>query len=70
MNIRMWNLKGLNAPTNQKEVKILCNEVKVSLIGLLETKIKSRKLKSLLKVCLLYGSMLLMWRGAKIIEHG
>lgn len=33
--------EGLSAPNKKKEVKLLYNEEKVSVIGLLETKIKS-----------------------------
>ncbi|KAM3219264.1 hypothetical protein P3L10_023795 [Capsicum annuum] len=40
VNIISCNVRGLNAPNKQKEVKILCNEENVSLIGLLETKKK------------------------------
>lgn len=42
-----WNVRGLNAPNKQKEVKLLCNDEKVSLIGLIETKIKREKLDQL-----------------------
>lgn len=35
---------GLNAPNKQKKIKLLCNEERVGLIGLLETKIKRDKI--------------------------
>lgn len=35
-----WNVRGLNAPTKQKEVKLLYNMEEIGLVGLLETKIK------------------------------
>lgn len=47
VNLLSWNVRGLNAPNMQKEVKLLCNEEKVSLIGLLETKIKSGNIEIL-----------------------
>lgn len=40
-----WNDRGLNAPNKQKEVKLLCNMENVSLVGLLETKIKINKIE-------------------------
>lgn len=33
VEILCWNARGLNARNKQKEVKPLCNDVKVSLIG-------------------------------------
>lgn len=36
---------GLNGPTKQKEVKILCNDLNVGLIDLLETRIKYNKVE-------------------------
>jgi len=35
-----WNVRGLNGPNKQKEVKLLCNQEQVGLVGLLETKLK------------------------------
>lgn len=40
VNILSWNVRGLNGPNKQREVQILCNNQKMNLIGLLETKIK------------------------------
>lgn len=47
VNLLSWNVRGPNTPTKQKEVKLLCNEEEVSLIGLLETKIKSGRIEKL-----------------------
>lgn len=40
INILCWKVRGLNSPNKHREVKILCNEVKAEIVGLLETKIK------------------------------
>ncbi|XP_060182858.1 uncharacterized protein LOC132612786 [Lycium barbarum] len=40
-----WNVRGLNGPNKQKEVKLLYIEERVGLIGLLETKIKKDKIQ-------------------------
>lgn len=39
-SILCWNIRGLNSPSKQREVNILCNRERVGLIGLVETKIK------------------------------
>lgn len=46
VNQLVLNLWGFNAPNKQEDVKILCNDKKVSLIGLLETKKRERNLIS------------------------
>lgn len=43
VNLLCWNVRGLNGPNKQKEVKLICNNEKVGMIGLLETKIKINK---------------------------
>jgi len=40
-----WNVRGLNSPNTQKEVKFLCNNERVDLVELLETKIKSNDIE-------------------------
>lgn len=42
-NILCWNFRGMNAPNNQKEIKLLSNKENIGLVGLLETKIKVNK---------------------------
>ncbi|KAH0695976.1 hypothetical protein KY289_013458 [Solanum tuberosum] len=44
VNMLSWNVRGLNGPNKHKEVKLLCSEEHVGLVGLLETKIKSKKI--------------------------
>ncbi|KAH0675380.1 hypothetical protein KY285_023181 [Solanum tuberosum] len=44
VNMLSWNVRGLNGPNKQKEVKLFCSEEHVGLVGLLETKIKSNKI--------------------------
>lgn len=56
-----WNVRELNAPNKQKEVKLLCNEEKVGLIGLLETKIKKDKMDQLADKILVVGTTLKTW---------
>lgn len=40
INFGFWNTRGLNDPIKQKEVKSFVNKNKLSLLGLLEHKIK------------------------------
>lgn len=47
INILSWNVRGLNGLNKQREVKLLCNELEVGLIGLLETKIKSNRIDAI-----------------------
>lgn len=42
-NILSWNVRGLNVPNKHKEIKLLCNEENVGLIGLLEIKFEKIK---------------------------
>lgn len=46
-NILSWNVRGLHGPNKQKEVKLLSNEERVRLIGLLETTIKRNNIGSI-----------------------
>lgn len=46
-NCPVWNIRGLNSPQKQKEIKGLLQEWKVGLVGLLETKIKSHNFSSI-----------------------
>lgn len=48
VNILAWNVRGLNAPKKQKEVRLLCNEHNISLVGLLETKIKVSQIDNMI----------------------
>lgn len=40
VKILSWNMRGLNGLSKQKEIKLICNELEVDLIGLVETKIR------------------------------
>ena len=42
-NIVSWNIRGLNWPNKQEEVRSFIGNNKVGLIGLLETKVKVNK---------------------------
>lgn len=48
-NLLIWNVKGLNGPNKQTDVKLLCNRQEVGLIGLSETKIKASKIERIVK---------------------
>jgi len=42
-HIASWNVRGLNWPNKQEDVKLFLHLRKVGMVGLLETKIKSQK---------------------------
>ena len=42
-NIASWNIRGLNWPNKQEEVKLFMHTNKIGLLGLLETKVKDQK---------------------------
>jgi len=48
-NIASWNIRGLNWPNKQEDVKIFLHDKSVGLIGLLETKIKEHKIQKVVK---------------------
>ena len=43
-NIVTWNIRGLNLPNKQEDLKIFLHSNKVGFIGLLETKIQEKKM--------------------------
>lgn len=53
----------MNAPNKQKEVKLLCNEERVGLVGLLETKIKMNKIEQV--AATLFGG----WKYLTNLDH-
>ena len=44
-NIASWNIRGLNWPNKQEDVKLFLHSNKIGLVGLLETKIKEKKVQ-------------------------
>ena len=38
-----WNIRGLNWPNKQEDVKIFLHEKQIGFVGLLETKVKEGK---------------------------
>ena len=45
MALTVWNVRGLNHPSRQMEVKKLLVNLKSEIFGLLETKIRAEKIK-------------------------
>ena len=39
-NIASWNVRGLNHPNKQEDVKLFLNKSKIGLVGLMETKVR------------------------------
>ncbi|XP_070021784.1 uncharacterized protein [Nicotiana sylvestris] len=54
---------GIHIPNKQKEVKLLCNEERVGLVGLLETKIKSNRIEKLA------NNMFVGWKYLTNLEY-
>ncbi|KAK9714227.1 hypothetical protein RND81_06G080100 [Saponaria officinalis] len=50
VNVGLWNIRGLNSLTKQKEIKWFLHKNKVELFGLLETKIRSSGINKLAAV--------------------
>jgi len=46
VNIASWNVRGLNRPKKQEDVKAFLQKYQISLIGLLETKVKEEKVRA------------------------
>ena len=46
-NIMSWNIRGLNWPNKQEDVKIFLHSHHVGLVGLLETNIKEKNINSI-----------------------
>lgn len=40
MNVLVWNIRGINKPLKQKEVKKMVARLKVSIICLVETRVQ------------------------------
>ena len=41
-NIASWNVRGLNNPNKQEDVKLFLNKSKIGLVGLMETKVRKQ----------------------------
>ena len=44
-----WNVRGMNKRYKQKEIKLLLLQNKVSMAGLIETRVKEKNMKIVLK---------------------
>ena len=42
-NIITWNIRGLNSPNKQDDIKIFLEKHRVGLVALLENKVKEKK---------------------------
>ncbi|PHT68088.1 hypothetical protein T459_27575 [Capsicum annuum] len=62
-SILSWNVRGLNGPNKQKEVKLLCNGENVGLVGLLETKLKKSRIAQVVEN--LFGG----WESVNNIDY-
>lgn len=49
MSITSWNVRGLNLPLIIKEVDYFLNKNRISIVGLLETKVREAKVQSVEK---------------------
>lgn len=58
MNFASWNVRGLNKRPHQKELINFITDNKISLIGCLETKVKSSKFSSVARSINKYWSWL------------
>ena len=47
MNIASWNIRGLNWPNKQEEVKLFLHHHNIGWLGLLETKVKPTKMNAI-----------------------
>lgn len=57
MALTVWNVRGLNHPTRQLEIRKLLGSLNSEIFGLLETKIKSENFEEILKVLEMVGTM-------------
>lgn len=44
--IAFWNVRGLHAPNKQRELAFLCNKNKIGLLGMIESKMKTKEMCS------------------------
>jgi len=42
-----WNIRGLNWPNKQEDVKLFLHEKNIGLVGLLETKVKEKNVEKI-----------------------
>lgn len=75
MNLCTWNIRGLNKPHKQKELRLFLRKYKVDVMGCLETRVKERKSARIISqvarewnVCCNYnahpnGRIWLLWKG-------
>ena len=53
MNILVWNVRGLNHPLKQKEVASRIRKLNISLVCLLETRVKLPKMQEIVRVMIM-----------------
>ena len=63
MNIPVWNVRGLNHPLKQKKVASRIRKLNISLVCLLETRVKLPKMQEIVRVMI----MLVMGGFGKIL---
>uniref|UniRef100_A0A1S3YJW7 Uncharacterized protein n=1 Tax=Nicotiana tabacum TaxID=4097 RepID=A0A1S3YJW7_TOBAC len=83
MNLCTWNIRGLNKPHKQKELRLFLRKYKVDVMGCLDTRVKERKSARIISqvarewnLCCNYnahpnGRIWLLWKGnvnAQIIQ--
>ncbi|KAJ8422716.1 hypothetical protein Cgig2_003262 [Carnegiea gigantea] len=61
-----WNIQGLNRPNKQEDLKVFLHQQKISLIGLLETKIKEINIDKLANI-LFQDQAPIMFRSFKCL---
>ncbi|KAJ8433454.1 hypothetical protein Cgig2_014495 [Carnegiea gigantea] len=60
-----WNIRGLNWPNKQEDVKIFLHEKQIGLVGLLETKVKEKNVEKLNTK----GRIWVAWRPCQYVVH-
>ncbi|XP_075104495.1 uncharacterized protein LOC142178570 [Nicotiana tabacum] len=58
-----WNVRGLNTPNKQKEVKLLCTNENICLVNLLETKVKTGNMEKVI------NNMFGGWKYITNLDH-
>ncbi|KAJ0021146.1 hypothetical protein Pint_31804 [Pistacia integerrima] len=62
--IASWNVRGLNQPTKQKEVRVFMNYIQIGLCALLETRIAYPKIHSV------FDKVFCRWHWISNAEYG
>lgn len=70
MIIASWNIRGLNKPLKQREIRHLVSFHRINVLGILETKVKASDFKKVFSSCVSNWGFVNNYYYAERVEFG